>query len=189
MKKLLIICLLLFFPLANSSADDNVNFGFTLGNIGVFYNSSLERISGDVDLLHFSWLLYNRLILGFSIINLTLSSFEDEEINNTILPLEVGFIPFSYNINDKHQLCFSLNGKAGWHIKSNVNNNHIDHSFYGSLGGQLFLQYRHPGSLSPYSRYLSLFAEYNTFEELRAGFKVDLTTVALMLFLTNTSVN
>jgi len=184
MKIFLLLCFLLCLPTANLDAQD-INFGWSLGTLWIYYDAMQNKINADVDVLHFDWLLNNRIIIGFNLVNVYGSSQNDEITRNTILPLEIGFIPLIYEINTNHQLCLSLYGKMGWHLIAYKDSDKTDDKFFGSIGSQLFLQFKEPNSRTPYSRYLSLFAEYTIFKVFRAGIVIDISPIIIGLFLFN----
>ena len=184
MGKLKIIFIFVFILTFSQkiTAIENINFGWSLGNIWVYHtilqNDQYTTSVGGFDILHFNWLLYNRLILGINLFT-SHGSPGNNSFTLALLPIEVGFIPLSFNISRNHQLNFSVNGKVGWLYENYRNNDR----FYASLGGRIFLQFRHPDTRRPYSRYLSLFAEYNTFREWRIGVGIDLTMVVFGLLM------
>ncbi|MDR0322266.1 MAG: hypothetical protein LBI28_12265 [Treponema sp.] len=182
MKKLIVVFLLFLFcfPVINSYAED-VNFGFSLGTIWTYYDISADKFNVDADLFHFNWLLHDKFIIGVNLAR-AIGSPDNHNTQVILLPVELGFIPLSYNLNANHQLCLSINGKMGWHFAYR-NEDLISNQFYGSIGTQLFLQFREPGSQIPYSRYLSLFVEYNTLQEFKVGIGVDLSLILLGIFL------
>ncbi|MCL2293977.1 MAG: hypothetical protein FWC36_03840 [Spirochaetes bacterium] len=93
---------------------------------------------------------------------------------NTLLPLELAFVPFIYSISRNHHLGISINSKMGWQLLHHNNIDKTDHRFIGSIGAQLFLKFNQPGRTYFY-RYLSLFADYNIYGEFRAGIGVGIS--------------
>jgi hypothetical protein len=189
MKKLLLICLLLCILIANLYAED-VNFGWSLGTIWIYHDVNQNKSNADVDILHFNWLLYNRVILAFNVLSVQGSN-ENDEINYlTLLPLEAAFVPFLYRIGNSHELGLSLYGKIGWEIISYEDKEYLDSGgFSASVGSQLFLQLRETGSKSPYSRFLSIFVDYNFAKKLKFGISVDLSPFIFGLIIFNNDKN
>ena len=173
----LLVLFLFFIPLKNTAAEE-YNFGWSLGNLGVYYDFSQNRFNSDIELLHFNWLLKERLILGFSALNFQDFFRYNETSYGMLLPLEIAYIPLAFNLNDNHQLALSIYGKGGWEIISdNVNRDEPfkSNGLNASVGSQLFLQYRLPNSRQPYSRYLSLFADYSFNNGFKFGINFDIS--------------
>jgi hypothetical protein len=181
------ICFLLFlfvFSIANINAEE-INYGWSLGTLWIHYNFSENKFNADIDILHFNWLLYNKFILGFNLVSVQGSAPNDEKSYITVLPMEAAFVPLIYNFSYNHQLGLSFYGKIGWELTSYKDKEQLENGFYASIGSQLFLQFTEPNSRSPYSRYLSLYVDYNFFRGLKFGFSVDVTPVVLWLILFN----
>ena len=180
MKKICIIwflCFLLSSPF-NAAAED-VNFGWSLGNIWGYYETSQKFGSLDYSLLNFNWLLHDRFIIAFDAIKMHGSPGNSDYFVSTILPTEVGFIPLSFDIGRNHQLCFSINGRIGWQYKTHKKTEEDSHAFFGSIGSEIFIQLRMPNKKMPYSRYAALFVDYTTEKQLKVGLRLDLTSVLL----------
>jgi hypothetical protein len=183
-KKLLIFITIILIFLASPNIEaENVNFGWTLGNVWLFHDSILNRTNIDIDFLHFNWLLNEIFIIGFSIYSLNGTHPDDLISKSTLLPIELGFIPLNFNLGQYNQLGLSLNSRFGWQmlLHENIENSLYDNRFVGSIGSQIFLQFRNPGQRTPYSRYFSIFAEYNNLREFKIGVKIDLTVILLGL--------
>ncbi|MCL2293978.1 MAG: hypothetical protein FWC36_03845 [Spirochaetes bacterium] len=61
---LLILSICFFsFPVKNAESEERL-FGWVLSNIWVYYDASQNRVSADIDILHFNWLFNNRFLIG-----------------------------------------------------------------------------------------------------------------------------
>jgi len=180
-KKILCFLIFLLFISSINANTDEVKFGWSLGTLWTHYDFSQKKVNADIDILHLNWFLYNKFILGFNAFNVQGSSPNDEISYFTILPLELAFVPIIYNFSYNHQLGISFFGKMGWGLTSYKDREQLDSSLYASIGSQLFLQFTEPNSLQPYSRYLSLYVDYNFFRGLKFGISIDISPIVIWL--------
>jgi len=167
------ICFLfLFFIILNIHAQD-INFGWNLGSVNIYYDIKKQEFNGDYNIFNFNWII-NKFSIGFDIIDIY--DFNNS-INNgiekySILPIKLAYVPLNIN----NWLFLSIYGKTGWQITNNDNN--INHGIYGSIGIQFFL---FPKWMFYYSPYYSLFFEYDTQEKLKIGISIDLGTFLYLI--------
>jgi hypothetical protein len=107
--------------------------------------------------------------LGFNA--LEFYDLDNEEKNDfLIMPIEIGFVP----LNIRNMFYLSVYSKLGLGLTQYNDNNQINSYFYGAIGTKFYL---FSELIFRYSPHLSVFVEYNTRNELRICFGIDLSAI------------
>ena len=176
MSKIVLVFVLLSLFSKNIHGDeDQLRFGWNIGNVKPYFDVINYDGGADVELLQFKWIL-NQYSIGFNALEFYYTDPDaDYGIDHSLLPVEIAYVPFSYC----NTLFLSLYGKLGWRRQYSEVRDHAKHSAYGAAGAQLFL---FPETRINYSPYFSLFIEYDTLNRLKLGVGLDLS-VLITVFL------
>jgi hypothetical protein len=176
------LCILLFISALAKTNSQERKFGWSFGNIGASYDFIGKSDIADINLLEFT-LSFEKigLMVGASLLYGTNRNnrSELEPFYNSFLPLELRYTPFKWKY-----LHLSAYGRGAWEIgyTGDVADPHeISKGFFGSLGVKAgffplthnFFKYR--------SHIITLFSEYTTRNELKAGASLDLFDIVYMI--------
>jgi hypothetical protein len=175
MKKFIFIVLIIIFIHDLNAID--VKFGWSIGDIGMYYNVIGNSFNAHIELLRFNWILENGIGIGFT--SLEMQNVNDYQISKySLMPIEISYSPINYD----NLLYLSIYGRIGWQFRQDAASNNrfnffsSENSFYGAIGTKLFM---FPAFKLHYSGYMALFIEYNTFNELKVGFSLDILALII----------
>ena len=184
-RKISIFLLVLLAININADEIKKVDFGWSSGIVR-FSPDGQSQTNMDIDLLHFSWLLNNKYIISFDILNLGSyngsynGSYYDKKKYVGILPLKLSYIPLTFSFPYySYPLHISFYGKIGWQWREHENSWQLKEGFFPSVGSQLFSQYKKPESFTPYYNFYSFFVDYDFSYGLKYGFATDVTPAIL----------
>ena len=175
MKIFKIFVIISFALVTIDAAANDLEFGWNIGNVRLFYVADSTFPEIDAELLHFNW-MYDKLSFGFSAVEFY--NIDSETVDFSLLPLNVSFVPLRFG----NIFFFSVYAQAGLGLIQYNGNGQLNWKFNGAIGTKLFI---FPKLALNYSPYFSLFTEYNTRNKLKIGFGMDLSFlfyVAAMAF-------
>lgn len=183
MPKFLVPLALAFLLLAAKPAKGaELNITWGLGDLETYFGSAAAALDIRLSLGRFNLWIDKRFCLGCRLFDIGGIS-DDRTISYTFLPLQVEYFP----VNLWDTFYIGLYGKAAWRFTQdrkefNPLTRAPDNGFSGGGGLEfllpLFLSFR-------YDAGIALFVEYGVPEGFKAGFRMDLLSLAALASLTD----
>jgi hypothetical protein len=174
-KKTMFLFIILFL-LQSINAIEN-RFGWSIGDWGISYDFINKKQIQQFDVLRFNWLIENKFGFGFTLFEIQNS--DEDIVSYSMIPIEFSYNPWNYD----NFLYLSFYGCLGWQFiqnRSTFQENMFADFFserndiYGTIGARLLF---FPSFGFNYSPRAAVFFEYNTSNELKLGFSLDLGAI------------